>query len=99
MRCIFILGKLTSDVNNSWHLDKRVPVAMILALSFQLVGAVWFFASLTSRVDANTINITRAEIAFANRMDRHESQAADRYRAITDALIRIENKLDKKVDK
>lgn len=33
-----------------WHLDKRVPIALIFALVFQTIGAVWWASKLDSRV-------------------------------------------------
>lgn len=82
-----------------WHLDKRVPVALIIVLMLQLIGAVWSFATLTSKVDTNTVNIARAENALNARIDRSEQTAAMRYQDIAQALRRIEDKLDKKADK
>lgn len=42
--------------DESWHLDKRVPIALIFALVIQflglLVGGLWFAAKLESRIDA-----------------------------------------------
>lgn len=88
-----------TEEENNWHLDRRVPVALIIALTGQLIGAAWFFASLTGDVEANTVNITKAEKAFVDRMNRHEMDAYNRHNTITKALIRIEDKLDRKVDK
>jgi hypothetical protein len=34
-----------------WHLDKRVPVALIIVLLTQLVGGVWVTSQLFSRVE------------------------------------------------
>lgn len=84
---------------NGWHLDKRVPVALIIVLMLQLIGAVWSFATLTSKVDTNTTNIARAENALNARIDRSEQTATNRYQDIAQALRRIEDKLDKKADK
>lgn len=35
----------------SWHLDRRVPVAIILAIALQTAGAVFWFGQLSTRVD------------------------------------------------
>ncbi|MGE0830808.1 MAG: hypothetical protein AB7O04_15850 [Hyphomonadaceae bacterium] len=34
-----------------WHLDKRVPIALILALLLEFAGIVWWGAQLSARVD------------------------------------------------
>ena len=36
--------------NGPWHLDKRVPVALILALVVQTFGLGWWAASISWRV-------------------------------------------------
>lgn len=36
--------------NARWHLDRRVPLAIIATLAMQTVGAVWWAASLNQRV-------------------------------------------------
>ncbi len=33
-----------------WHLDKRVPVALILTILMQTAAAVWFASALNQRV-------------------------------------------------
>lgn len=33
-----------------WHLDKRVPIALIVTLLFQTGAALWWAASMNSRV-------------------------------------------------
>jgi len=50
----------TNDIKNEWggeerrdkhwHLDRRVPLAIIIALIFQTMGAVWWASKLDSRV-------------------------------------------------
>lgn len=35
-----------------WHLDKKVPLAIIFALVLQTVGAIWWAAQIDNRVSA-----------------------------------------------
>jgi hypothetical protein len=42
-----------------WHLDKRVPVAIIFAIFMQTAGAIWWASSIQSRVLANENSIAR----------------------------------------
>ena len=35
-----------------WHLDKRVPIALILTIAMQTIGLVWYVSKLDSRVEA-----------------------------------------------
>jgi len=48
-------------VNNSWHLNKSVPLTFIFAIFMQTVALVWFVASLDSEIESNTREIVRHE--------------------------------------
>lgn len=37
-----------------WHLDKRVPIALIVTLVLQTAGAVWWISGIVHRLDAAT---------------------------------------------
>jgi len=39
--------------NSNWHLDKKVPIGLIITIGLQIFFGVWFAAKLDSRVDAN----------------------------------------------
>lgn len=44
--------KLSDDpAAREWHLDKRIPVAILLGLGVQFGGLVWWGAQLSARVD------------------------------------------------
>lgn len=45
-------GDAVSDEQDKhWHLDKRVPVAIIVAIVVQTAGMVWWASSLSERVN------------------------------------------------
>jgi hypothetical protein len=35
----------------SWHLDRKVPIALILAIIFQTAGIIWFAAGIYHRIE------------------------------------------------
>jgi TolA-binding protein len=44
----------------AWHLDKRIPIALIFTLIVQTAFAVWWVSNLSHRVDnATEINISQ----------------------------------------
>lgn len=43
---------MTVDDQSRWHLDKRVPIALILTIMMQTIGVVWYVSKLDSRVMA-----------------------------------------------
>jgi hypothetical protein len=40
------------ETDAAWHLDKKVPIAMIMAIVFQTGGMVWWAASAAERLNA-----------------------------------------------
>jgi hypothetical protein len=63
-----------------WHLDKRVPVAIIFAILTQTGGALWWASSMTQRMD----QIERRMDAAAQR-----SQAVDTIVATQSSQIAV----------
>ena len=55
-----------SEDDAKWHLDRRVPLAMILAIIMQTGTFIWWASSLTERV--NTLE--RERVATAPQGDR-----------------------------
>ena len=37
-------------IKENWHLDKKVPLALIFAMAMQLVGVVWVASSINERL-------------------------------------------------
>ncbi len=61
-----------------WHLDKRVPIALIITLLIQAGGAVWWAATTSGRISAIEQLVSSS---------------------ITGRLNRIEDKLDRLIEK
>jgi len=39
------------EQDRNWHLDKRVPIALIVTISLQTAAVIWWASSLSARVD------------------------------------------------
>lgn len=62
--------------DQSWHLDRKVPIALILAIVMQTAGIIWFAAGIYHRVETlekeamsgrpNAERITRVEVKIEN---------------------------------
>jgi hypothetical protein len=59
----------------AWHLDRRVPIALIVALAVQTSGIVWWAASLSGRVDQHARDIARTGGEVAVLRDAAQTQA------------------------
>jgi hypothetical protein len=49
------------DSREKWHLDKRVPIALMLGLFMQGAGAIWWAAQFEARFEASVRRIERLE--------------------------------------
>ncbi|GEM_PF-2695020 len=78
-----------ADDLQHWHLDRRVPIALIVAMTIYGVGFVWSYATLTNRmaVVEKWIDDNRQ---IQSRLERLETQGE----FIQRALLRIEAKID-----
>jgi TolA-binding protein len=64
---------MTTDT--AWHLDRRVPITLILALAVQTAGMVWWAASLSGRVEVNARDISRVNGEVAVLRNSAQTQA------------------------
>ncbi len=97
-------GSVRKAAGEAWHLDKRVPIALIISLAVQTAGMVWWAASISSRVDEQSRRVGALEgsrdaaqaLMAGLRSDtavlRAESEAMRRQ------LDRIERMLDRRAD-
>lgn len=98
----------TEKHTENWHLDKKVPIAIILAIVVQTSGLIWWAATLNSRVSSleardstqQTLIDSRAKLAddrwenFMRERDRM-ARLEEKLAAAVDMLKRIETKLDR----
>ena len=91
-----------------WHLDKKVPIAIIVAICIQTGGLIWWAARLESRVGSlemrdatqQTLIETRSKLAddrWENIMRERDRMARleEKLAAAVQVLQRIEAKLDR----
>jgi hypothetical protein len=69
-----------------WHLDKKVPVGIIVALFLQFMGGVWFMSKLESRIMA----LESVQIEQRLRDDRQDRASAETVAIIRAQLDRID---------
>ena len=82
-----------------WHLDKKVPIALIFAIFLQAVAVVWWGSGINASIDeharalqslhaAEQVRI-RDERVLEGRLSRMEAQLS----SINSSLARIESRL------
>lgn len=74
----------------TWVLDKRIPIALVVALFVQSLGAVWWAATMSARMTAFETTVL-AMSDQASRIVKLEAQGE----ATGKTLERVETKVDK----
>ena len=69
---------------DSWHLDRRIPIATIWVMVLQLIGGVWFAAQLHEQIG------TLAEDARLRDKRLSQVEAATNAQAINSATLSVE---------
>ena len=80
-----------------WHLDRRVPIALIITIIMQTIGIVWWAASLSARVE--TLEHRFAELAtYQARIVRLEEKQNAVYQRL-DRIEAIQRRIEAKIDR
>lgn len=87
-----------------WTVDKKIPIALVLALLGQTGGIVWWVSSLNSRVSTveekaiiSRLDIDKLKDGNAEARERF-ARAEENMKAFADTARRIEVKLDRLLD-
>lgn len=60
---------MNDPATSSWHLDKRVPIALILTILVQSGTAIWWAATTTGRVAAIENVVSQSITTRLNRIE------------------------------
>ena len=88
-----------------WHLDRRVPIAMIFAILCQTVGVVWWAATIDARTTALTQVTARNAVRIQRAWDRMNADGdkvtvtAERVAKMEGTLEHVARQLDRVLDK
>lgn len=80
---------------NLWHVEKKVPVAIVLSMVLQGAGLIWWANGITKDSQEHSRRLAQLEAQRAEqRLTVLESQMIDSRGSLT----RIENKLDRLIE-
>lgn len=79
------------DADARWHLDKRVPIAMLLAILAQTGTGFWWAATTSERIN----NLEKRADAAAPQADRL-TRVEVKLDGVTDAIGRVERLIQQK---
>lgn len=86
---------MSEGITNGWHLRKEISVGHILTTLTVAGAAFLWMAELEKRVERNAVMVE----AIGDRVTRTEDRTERQLERIHSTLVRIEAKLDDKVDK
>lgn len=80
-------AEINDPASAGWHLDKRVPVALLLGLMLNAMAGVWWASSISARVDV-------LERALLVTQSDHDAivEMRSTVRSIDDRLERMEQR-------
>jgi hypothetical protein len=76
---IIAMVKRNVETDAAWHLDKKVPIALIFAILLQTGGIVWWGASASERL---------------NTLERRVEMTAPQGDRLTRVEVKVDNALD-----
>lgn len=87
-----------------WHLDKRVPVALIVTIMMQTAAAIWWASALSQRMTAIEQDTAALAVIESEReariraLELGASRTDERLITIQTALSRIERLLEQRYE-
>lgn len=94
-----VLTERREGARNQWHLNKEVPISIILALVLQTVSGIWFISKLDSRVGSLEESRKTATSEQRERDEKQDSAVALVAAETQRRLDRIEEKLDRLIER
>jgi hypothetical protein len=67
--------------NDSWHVGKEIPIAMLFAIFLQTAGAIWWAATMSTKLDDLSYQVA------ALTADKYSQHDAVRDQALIDEKI------------
>lgn len=83
------------QMDDNWHLDKKVPLGLIFAMVMQIAVIVWIFAELKKDVEVLKVQV----IAQRDRDAQQDAAQARQLAVVTSWLERMDGKLDRLIEK
>lgn len=83
--------------DSQWHLDKRVPIALVVTIMLQTAGIVWWAATLTANQERLNEKVVEQQ-AQINRFINERDDNRDRLTRLETQLTEIKMTLTRVAD-
>ena len=81
--------------DTGWHLDKKVPIGLIIAMIVQVVGVTLYFAEIKKDVELLKADV----VTLHTRDNKVEADLRDSIDLIRGQILRMETKLDRLIER
>ena len=85
----------TEKPDNGWHLDKKVPISIIMVIIMQGVAGLWVIADIKKDVEI----LKASMIAQRERDDRQDKASVDAASLIRSDLRELGQKMDRLIER
>ena len=83
------------EITGKWHLDKRVPITLLVAIVVQTLCFVWFFSKMDSRI----ASLEAGAITQKERDDRQDNHVKDGLHTLRADIKEIDRKIDRLIER
>lgn len=84
-----------NNVPEKWHLDKRVPVSIIVVLLMQGAGGLWVIADMRKDIDVLKVQM----IDSRDREKTRDAQLESTVRQLRGDMLEVSRKLDRLIER
>jgi Tfp pilus assembly protein PilO len=82
-------------VDSGWHLDKKVPISLIVAMTVQLIGIVMYLAQMKQDIE-----LLKQDTAALHVRDTANSDSMrEAMRSVQEQFQRLDGKLDRLIER
>lgn len=81
--------------DNHWHLDKKVPIGLIVAITLQFGASVWWASKLDARIQTLESNKTEQR----DRDDRQDRSTTEAVQVLRSDMKDIKDRLDRLIER
>jgi hypothetical protein len=86
---------MTAHQENRWHLDKKVPISIIMVLVIQAVSGLWFIADLKKDIEM----VKLVQVLQRERDDRQDRTGAEQVALVRADIQELSKKLDRLIER
>lgn len=91
---------MPDETPKGWHLDRRIPITLVIALVMQSGGFIWYAAQISGQVDQNAraIMLLQEELSARDKLADRTTRLEALMEGLQSGVRRIEDKLDRLVE-